>query len=161
MLPIIVLRPVSRQLFALSCSLSTSLSHPRMCQNFYSFSRSCPVERRMAITGEKEQVVPNHSFFLNTPPPQTAQLTCPHPRDTPQVGGKPLPTPVPLNTRGYKWRCERGESDSEDDRTTEIDPMARHITLMFFMACLVWTTCSAAPMQCHFNSQGESKCPVS
>ncbi|ROI46756.1 Prostate-associated microseminoprotein [Anabarilius grahami] len=34
-----------------------------------------------------------------------------------------------------------------------MDPMARHITLMFFVACLVWTTCSAAPMQCHFNSQ--------
>ncbi|CAM4520103.1 unnamed protein product [Leuciscus chuanchicus] len=34
-----------------------------------------------------------------------------------------------------------------------MDLMARHDTLMFFMVCLVWTTCSAAPMQCHFSSQ--------
>ncbi|XP_016346336.1 prostate-associated microseminoprotein [Sinocyclocheilus anshuiensis] len=37
-----------------------------------------------------------------------------------------------------------------------MDPMARHGVMIIFMASLVWMKCSAAPMQCHFNSQGET-----
>ncbi|XP_065104623.1 prostate-associated microseminoprotein [Paramisgurnus dabryanus] len=34
-----------------------------------------------------------------------------------------------------------------------MDTMVRRGTMMILISSLVWTTCSAAPMQCHFNSQ--------
>ncbi|XP_068078693.1 prostate-associated microseminoprotein [Danio rerio] len=34
-----------------------------------------------------------------------------------------------------------------------MNTISRRDAVMFFMACMVWTRCSAAPMQCHFNSQ--------
>lgn len=52
---------------------------------------------------------------------------------------------------------KRRENNSEGDRTTPMDPMARHGVMIIFMASLVWMKCSAAPMQCHFNSQGETR----
>lgn len=119
-------------LFSLTL-FSTSLSHPRMCQNFYSFSRSCPVERRKAITGEKGRVLPSHRFFLYTPPkslnnlPPTQRRTLGRGQTTPLTvcSWEHEGVYMEVRKRTEVFRRRRNRRDAFHDETRRNDDLHR------------------------------------
>lgn len=124
---------------------SLTLSH-FVCQYFV-FQGHAQWSGEWQIAGETGLMVPSHSLFPLQPIPQPPKK---------HASGSPSHlccTSSSHKCGGYKWRYENRQWFRQ--QVTETEEMAGQ-WMMILIGASLWMTCSAAPTECHFNSQGET-----